>query len=108
MKSGWTAFRWLWVGASEQSCPSKCMEPMSKRGRTFNVESERLSIIGGFGDADTPWHQLAFEAREPFSCFLDSEKTENSMSSVVSEVCDSVPSRPFSGDRSAMDRLAGM
>ena len=55
----------LWVGASKQNYPSKRMESTSTRGRTFNVESERLSIIGGFGDADTPWAILAFEHVSP-------------------------------------------
>jgi hypothetical protein len=55
----------LWVEASERSYSSKRMDSTSTRGRTFNVESERLSIVGGFGDADTPWAILAFEHVSP-------------------------------------------
>jgi len=55
----------LWVGADKRGCSSKRMDPTSTRGRTFNVEGERLSIVGGFGDADAPGTVLSFEHMPP-------------------------------------------
>jgi hypothetical protein len=55
----------LWVGANKQGYSSKRMDSTSARGRTFNVEGKRLSIVGGFCDADAPWAVLAFEHVSP-------------------------------------------
>lgn len=55
----------LWLGANKQGYSSKHMDPTSARGRTFDVEGERLSVVGGFGDADAPWTILAIENMSP-------------------------------------------
>lgn len=55
----------LWVGAEKQGYSSKHMDPTSARGRTFNVEGERLGIVGGLCDTDAPGAVLTFEHMSP-------------------------------------------
>lgn len=44
---------------------SKLIDLTWARGRTFDVEGERLSIVGCFGNADAPRAILAFEDVSP-------------------------------------------